>query len=74
MDKQEDALRRLGRQLTQLRQRQNLTVIQLSALTGLETREITAIEEGKTDPPITTILALCRGLGLSPGEFLTFLP
>lgn len=71
MDKQQDALRRLGRRLTELREQQNLTIGQLSARSGLDSAEIAAIEEGQTDPTITMILALCRGLGISPGEWLT---
>ncbi|HLZ87056.1 MAG TPA: helix-turn-helix transcriptional regulator [Puia sp.] len=70
MDKQQDALLKLGRRLTDLRQRQNLSLAQLSARTGLTGPEIAAIEAGETDPAITTLLTLCRGLGIPPGELL----
>ena len=70
MDKQQDALRRLGRRLTELREQQHLTLTQLSTLTGLDSSEIAAIEAGEADPPVTTIIRLCRGLGVSTGELL----
>ncbi|HEY4111107.1 helix-turn-helix transcriptional regulator [Puia sp.] len=70
MDKKQDALRRLGLRLTAFRRKKHLTLDQLSTLTGLDTREIAAIEAGETDPPLTTLLALAHGLGLSPGELL----
>jgi len=70
MDKQQEALRKLGRRLTQLRQQQDLTLAQLATHTGIDSRELAAIEAGETDPPITTILAICRGLGLPPAEWL----
>lgn len=70
MDNQQDALRRLGRRLTELRRQKQLTPDQLAATTGLNIPEITAIEAGERDPPITTIIALCHGLGVSPGELL----
>ena len=70
MDHQQDALRRLGRRLTELRQQNQLTPDQLAAATGLNVQEITAIEAGEHDPPITTIMALCHGLGVLPTELL----
>ncbi len=73
MDKQQDALHRLGRRLTELREQKDLTLAQLSSLTGLSVMEIAATEAGDLDPPITTLIALARGLGLSPGELLASL-
>ncbi|GGA99714.1 helix-turn-helix domain-containing protein [Puia dinghuensis] len=70
MDKQQDALHRLGRRLTELREQQRLTLAQLSTLTGLDSREIAAIEAGQADPLLTTIIALCDGLSVSPRELL----
>lgn len=70
MDKQQDALRKLGRRLAQLRQQQDLTLAQLATRTGIDSRELASIEAGEKDLRITTIFAICRGLGLPPGEWL----
>lgn len=70
MDHQQDALRRLGQRLTELRQQKKLTAEQLSAATGLNVQEITAIEAGELDPPITFIITLCHALGVLPSELL----
>jgi transcriptional regulator with XRE-family HTH domain len=70
MDRQQDALRKLGRRLTELRQRQNLTLEQLSASSGIAIQELISIEAGQNDPAITTVFHICRGLGLSPNELL----
>ena len=70
MDKQQDALRKLGRRLTELRLRQNLSLEQLSAASGITIGELAAIEAGQKDPAITIVFHICRGLGLSPNELL----
>jgi transcriptional regulator with XRE-family HTH domain len=70
MDKQQDALRRLGSHLAAIRRQKDLSLTQLSTLTGLSSQELSAIEAGELDPTITTLVALARGLGLSPSELL----
>lgn len=70
MDKQQDALRRLGARLTGLRRQKDLSLDQLSALSGVSPADIAAIEAGELDPTITMLHALARGLGLSPSELL----
>lgn len=69
MDKQQ-ALRKLGERLTSRRRQMDLTLEQLSALTGVGPQDIAAIEAGELDPTIPTLDALARGLGLSPSELL----
>jgi transcriptional regulator with XRE-family HTH domain len=71
MDRQEDALRKLGRRLTRLREKQQLTIPALATLTGLDPRHLAAIEAGEIDPQITTILALARALGVKPDQLLS---
>jgi transcriptional regulator with XRE-family HTH domain len=71
MDKQQDALRRLGSRLTELRLQKEFTLAQLSTLSGVSSTEIASIEAGELDPTITMLLALSRGLGLSPSELLS---
>jgi len=70
MDKQQDPLRKLGERLTARRRQKNLSLAQLAALTGVSSPDIAAIEAGELDPTITMLVALARGLGLSPSELL----
>jgi transcriptional regulator with XRE-family HTH domain len=72
MDRQESALRRLGRRITQLREQQHLTIPGLAAGTGLDPRDIAAIEAGEIDIHLTTIFTLARALGVSPQELVIF--
>ncbi len=70
MDRHENALHKFGRRLTRLREERQLTIPALATLTGLNPREITAIEAGKIDPKITTIFVLAGALGVKPDELL----
>jgi transcriptional regulator with XRE-family HTH domain len=70
MDKQQDPLQSLGERLAARRRQKNLSLAQLAALTGVSGQDIAAIEAGELDPTITTLVALARGLGLSPSELL----
>ncbi len=71
MDRHENALHKLGRQLTRLREKKQLTIPALATLAGLDPRHIAAIEAGEIDPQITTILALARALGVKPDQLLS---
>jgi len=70
MNRSQHSLKELGRRLTELRQQKQFTPEQLSAATGLNIQEITAIEAGELDPPITVLLSLCHALGVLPSELL----
>jgi transcriptional regulator with XRE-family HTH domain len=72
MDRQDPALRRLGRRITQLRGQQQLTIPTLATLTGLDPRDITAMEAGDVDIHLTTIFTLARALGVTPHQLLNF--
>jgi transcriptional regulator with XRE-family HTH domain len=72
MDRQEDALRRLGRRLRQLRTEKGLSIADLASLTALEPNDISTIEAGKLDIPLTTIVALARALGTTPAQLLKY--
>jgi transcriptional regulator with XRE-family HTH domain len=71
MDRHENALHKLGRRLTRLREERQLTIPALATLTGLDPRDITAIEAGEIDPQLTTIFALGRALGVKPDQLLS---
>jgi transcriptional regulator with XRE-family HTH domain len=72
MDRQEDALRKLGRRLKQLREEQGLSTAELASLTALEPNDISNMEAGALDVPLTTIIALARALGTTPAQLLTY--
>jgi transcriptional regulator with XRE-family HTH domain len=72
MDGQEDALRKLGRRLRQLREKQGLSIGDLASLTALEPSNISAMEAGELDIPLTTLVALAAALGMTPARLLTY--
>jgi transcriptional regulator with XRE-family HTH domain len=72
MDRQDPALRRLGRRITHLREQHQLTISALATLTGLDPRDIAAIEAGDIDIHLTTIFAVARALGVTPQQLLNF--
>lgn len=70
MDRNEKALRRLGQLLTDMREQRNLSVRELASRSGLDPRQIDRIEAGELNIHFTTILALARGLEITPEELL----
>ena len=72
MDRQEDALRKLGLRLRQLREERGLSIAELAILTALAPSDITTMEAGELDIPVTTIVALARALGTTPARLLTY--
>jgi transcriptional regulator with XRE-family HTH domain len=74
MDHKGDALRLLGRRITELRQERQMTIETLANRTGLDPTELAAMEAGRIDIPITTIFLLARTFGITPDQFLSFLP
>jgi transcriptional regulator with XRE-family HTH domain len=72
MDRQEDALRKLGLRLRQLREERGLSIAELAILTALAPSDINTMEAGELDIPVTTIVALARALGTTPARLLTY--
>lgn len=70
MDRNEKALRQFGQLLTQLREQRNLSVRELASRSGLDPGQVDRIEAGDVNIHFTTILALARGLGITPEEML----
>ncbi len=73
MDRREESLRKLGQRLSYLREKQNFTVSELAARSGLDPGIIEEIEAGRVDPEISVIVALAGGLGVRVGELVDFL-
>jgi transcriptional regulator with XRE-family HTH domain len=70
MERNEKSLRRFGQLLAGLRKQKNLDVRELASRAGLDPRQLTRIEAGEVNMHFTTILALARGLGITPEELL----
>jgi transcriptional regulator with XRE-family HTH domain len=70
MERNEKSLRRFGQLLTVLREERNLSVRDLALRSGLDHRQLTRIEAGNVNIHFTTILALARGLAITPEELL----
>ena len=70
MDRREEVLRKFGQRLTYLREKQNFTISELAARSGLDPGLIGEIEAGRVDPEISMIVALARGLGVAGGELV----
>ena len=71
MDRREDeVLRKLGQRLTYLREKQNFTVSELAARSGLDPGMLEGIEAGRVDPMVVAIFALVEALGVSLGELV----
>ena len=70
MERNEKSLRRFGQLLTAMREQRNLDIRELASRSGMDSRQLTRIEAGKVNILFTTILALARGLGITPEELL----
>lgn len=70
MERNERSLRRFGHRLTVLREQKQLTIRVLASRSGVDHRQLTRIEAGEVNVLFTTILALARGLGITPEELL----
>lgn len=70
MDRNEKSLRKFGQLLTKMREQRNLSVRELALLSGVDPRQLARIEAGDVNIQFTTILALARGLGITPQELL----
>ena len=70
MERNEKSLRRFGKILTEWREKKNWDVRDLALHSGLDPRQLARIEAGKVNIHFTTILALARGLGITPEELL----
>lgn len=70
MDRQADALRRLGARLTELREKRQLSIDALAGLAGLEPALVADIEAGLADVQLTILILLARALGISPAQLV----
>lgn len=69
---QRESLRgdQFGPALRRVRTERGLTQEQLAEASGLHRTEISLLERSQRKPLLETIVALCRGLGVTPAELL----
>lgn len=65
-----DGGNQFGAALRRMRTESDLTQERLAEITGLHRTEISLLERGERKPLLETIVALCRGLGVTPAELL----
>jgi transcriptional regulator with XRE-family HTH domain len=61
---------RFGPVLRRVRIERGLTQEQLADASGLHRTEISLLERNRRKPLLETIVAVCRGLDITPGELL----
>jgi transcriptional regulator with XRE-family HTH domain len=59
-----------GREVRRRRNALGLTLEELAERSGLSPNYVGTVEGGQRDPSLSTVLALAKGLGTSPGELL----
>jgi transcriptional regulator with XRE-family HTH domain len=60
-----------GTKIKRIRQKQNLSLKQLSESSGVSVGMISQIERMKTDPTMTTLYKLCKGLNITIASLFT---
>lgn len=68
----EKYLKKLGKRVKQVRTEKGLSTYQLSYDTDVPRSQISAIEKGDINATISTLKALCSGLGISLKELFDF--
>ncbi|MBV2228508.1 MAG: helix-turn-helix domain-containing protein [Sphingobacterium mizutaii] len=61
----DDLIKALGRRVRALRSERKLTMEKLAELSGIDYRQLSYIELGQTDPSLSTLHAICKGLEIS---------
>lgn len=61
----------LGHLIRALRTLRELKIVELAEASGLSREVIKKIEDGKSNPKLTTLLALAKGLNVEPTYLLT---
>jgi len=60
----------IGEKIKTLREKQSLSLAEVSNKTGISAADLSAIEEHKADPPLGQIISLANALQVSVGEIL----
>jgi transcriptional regulator with XRE-family HTH domain len=62
--------KKLGHNLKMIRTSKNITQSELADLIGVDKSFVSNIENGKTNPTLSTISSLAKALGISTNELL----
>lgn len=65
-----DDAKKLGENLKKIRTKKNITQIEIAKTLGANRSFISNIENGKTNPTLSTITSLAKALGVSTNELL----
>lgn len=66
----EDDAKRLGENLKKIRSKKNITQTVLAENLGVDKSFISNIENGKTNPTLSTITSIAKALGVSVNDLL----
>lgn len=65
-----DDAKKLGENLKKIRSKKNITQTELAKILGVDKSFVSNIENGKTNPTLSTITNLAQTLGVSTNELL----
>lgn len=65
-----DDAKKLGENLKKIRTKKNITQIEIAKILGADRSFVSNIENGKTNPTLSTITSLAKALGVSTNELL----
>ncbi|MBX2914307.1 MAG: helix-turn-helix transcriptional regulator [Cyclobacteriaceae bacterium] len=68
----EKILSSFGKNLQQLRRRQNFTQEELAYNSGISLSQIARIETGKINPTVCTLIVIAKTLKIKPTELMDF--
>lgn len=65
-----DDAKRLGANLKRIRMKKEITQVEIAKTLGVNRSFVSNIENGKTNPTLSTITSLAKALGVSADELL----
>lgn len=71
MESKETKQEKFAKALLELTKSKDLSLRKLAAASGLEYSQVQRISKGKVNLTLTTVIALCEGLEVSPSELFS---
>lgn len=72
MEGKETKQEKFAKALLELTKSKGLSLRKLAAASGLEYSQVQRVSKGKVNVTLTTIIALCEGLDVSPSELFSY--
>jgi transcriptional regulator with XRE-family HTH domain len=66
----EQIIKALGQRVRDLRNQKKMSMEKLAEHSGIDYRQLSYIELGQTDPSLSTLYALCKGLNIKLTELM----